>query len=91
MSLDVMAEINSERANTGCKCRVGPALDELPAEVAAGYLDAIRKPSEVVAGSAIARALRKRGVTIKDNSIQRHRRDGCTCADHIAPRADVLA
>lgn len=82
--MSVLDEISAEVSDVGGRCRVGPALEKLDPAVAAGYVSALRMSPADAPGSAIERALRKRGVTVRANSIQRHRRDGCTCADHLA-------
>lgn len=81
--MNVLDEIAAQRVGAGSQCRVRIALSQLPAEVASGYAEAIAMPQEVAQGSAISRALRKRGVELGQHSIQRHRRDGCTCADGL--------
>lgn len=84
---DIMAEILAHTDGPGGRCSVRLALDQLPADIAAGYAAAIALPKEAVPGSAIERALKARGVRLPQYTIQRHRRDGCLCCADLA-RAD---
>ena len=75
--MSLLADIRAEQAaQPGPKCSFPTVMASLAPEDAADVLAAIDEGRK---SSAIARALRKRGVELGEYTIARHRRGACTC------------
>lgn len=87
MSIEaILNEIQNEARTNGNRCAVSPTIRNLPPDAAEGYAVAIDRTR--AQGAAIARALRRRGATLGQHSIQRHRRDQCDCIRDLLPPED---
>jgi hypothetical protein len=75
--LSLFDDIRSEVHGPGIQCGVAATLAILPPEDAADLEKAVGNKS--IPATAIHRALRKRGIQVSDQSIGRHRRQGCQC------------
>jgi hypothetical protein len=75
--LSLFDDIRSEVHSPGTACGVAATLALLPPADAADLEKAVDNKS--IPATAIHRALRKRGIQISDQSIGRHRRQGCQC------------
>jgi hypothetical protein len=75
-NLDVFVK---EARKPGGKCSVGVYLRDTSKAKRQELLDALAAPMRVVPGAAIARVLKRRGVDVGAEAIQRHRRGDCAC------------
>lgn len=71
---DIQNEIGGQ---PGPKCRVEQILQTLGKEDREDLVAALGDPT--ITGSAIYRALAKRGIKLADHTIHRHRRKDCAC------------
>ena len=72
-----LAEFYSEQGRHGIYCSVGLVLGQLDAERAARLCAALADP--LLQHAAISRTLRKWGVSVGRDSVQRHRNGICRC------------
>lgn len=63
----------------GGKCSFGEAVKKAPPEDREVLLNALGQYT----GTAISNALRKRGIDVKAQAVQRHRRGACNCPDEL--------
>lgn len=79
--IDLLAQ--SGRVVCGPFCAVGDLLLELDAsrpKVAAAFRAALATPSRDLPATVLARRLTAAGYPLPKESVQRHRRDDCSCA-----------
>ena len=78
--MGLLGEVEAEQGKyrPGLPCSVAAALESLPKEDAADLQAALESPD--VYGTVISRVLKRRGLEISENTIQRHRRGACVCA-----------
>ena len=74
MGLKEALEANSF-SRPGYRCRICVLLDELPKDDAEALREALLDPA--VKGSWIAKALESEGHSVRQNTVQRHRRQDC--------------
>ena len=77
-SRKLLEEIRAERTRSGPSCGVSKVLDALKPADRADLESAIA--DKVITGSQIARALSKRGQRLAAQTIAKHRRGDCNCA-----------
>lgn len=73
----LLDEVDEEQFTRGGKCLVTLFLNDLSDEEAESFqavLDDVRRE-----GSAISRALKRKGIDLPASSINRHRRGACRC------------
>ena len=75
--MSLLDAISAENITHGPKCTVATIKPSLSPADAADLESAFATPAFTAA--AIARALRKNGHRITDNTVQRHRRGECGC------------
>lgn len=78
---DLLESIQQEQKaiTLGGKCSFGDAVKKASPEDREILLNALGQYT----GTAISNALRKRGVDVKAQAVQRHRRGACNCPDDL--------
>ena len=74
--MSLLDEIAAEVRGPGSRCSVGVLLEENPA----GAAELQAALDSDYPATAISAALKKRGHTISDTTISRHRRGACQCS-----------
>ena len=75
--MSLLDDIEAETTGTGPRCTVALLLRGLTDDDRADLETALANPA--IPASAIHRALHKRGHSIGDTTLQRHRRGTCRC------------
>ena len=75
--MTLLDEMRAEATLKGPACSVRLLLDGMAPDERADLLSAFADPS--ILTSVIARVLHKRGYTIGQETLQRHRRGSCRC------------
>ena len=81
--MNVLDEINANRRYNGPDCRLRVALEALPADEALEFRELIydKRFHGKARGSDINAAFERRGITLPDDTVARHRRGLCVrCA-----------
>lgn len=75
--MTLLGDIEEASRRVGPQCKVAAAREALPPDEAADFDVALREARYTA--EAIAKSLRKRGITIQAGSVSRHRRRVCLC------------
>lgn len=79
--MDEIAEVAASTPK-GPACSIAELIRDLPEDEALELQEVLDNTS--IVGSHIAKALKKRGYNIAAHTVQRHRRQGCSCEEVVS-------